>query len=178
MHFIKKNMWYLETATAFLGMQDTTELEIHPSEPDEEQEPMSSDSTSLDSQKPRTRTGSSSGHRESPDLVLVEVEPDLVDPDAKKDHDAPIRSIKDMHVLLVQADAEGLHIDVEGERGSRTGGSGIFSTDEFEWPGGVPGDDSKRGVDSDAHRKRENERTMTLPSPGHFVNGSKRVNNR
>ena len=178
-HFIKKNMWFLETAVTFLEMQDTTELEMHPSEPDEEEsEPTPSDSTSLDSQKPRTRTGSSPGHRESPDPAPVDVEPDLVDLDAKKEHDVPIRSIKDMHVLLVQAGAEGLHIDVEGEGGSRSGGSGVFPTDGLEWPEGVPGDDSKRGVNPDGHGKRENERTMTLPPPGHFVNGSKRVNNR
>lgn len=36
-HFIKKNMWFLETALAFLEMQETTELEMHPSEPNEEE---------------------------------------------------------------------------------------------------------------------------------------------
>lgn len=175
MHFIKKNMWFLETALTFLEMQDTTELEIHPSEPDEEEsEPVSSDSTSLDSKKTRTRT-ESSGHRKSPDLVSVDVEPDLVDPDAKE-HDVPTRSIKDMHVLLVQGGTEGLHIDAEGEGGSQSGGPGAFPTDKLEWPEGVPRDHNKRGVDSDARGKRENERT-TLP-PGHFMNGSRRVNNR
>jgi hypothetical protein len=178
-HFIKKNMWFLETALTFLEMQDTTELEMHPSEPDEEESELTpSSSASLDSKKARTRTGSSPGHRETPDPVPVDVEPDLVDPDAKKEHDVPIRPVKGMHVLLVQGGAEGLHIDVEGEGGSRGGGSGVFPTDKLEWPEGVPGDDSKRGVDSDADGERENEGTAASPTSGHFLNGSRRVNNR
>lgn len=178
-HFIKKHMWFLETALAFLEMQDTTELEMHPSEPnDEESELVPSGSTSLDAKKTRTRTVSSFGHRESHAPVPVDVDPDLVDPDAKKEPDVPIRSIKDMHVLLFQGGAQGLHLDVESEGGSRSGGLGVFPTDGLESPEGVPGDDSKRGIDSDAHEERENESTMTLPPSGHFANGSKRVNKR
>ena len=179
MHFIKKNMWFIETALAFLKMQDTTELEAHPSEPDdEESELVPSGSTSLDTKKTRTRTGSSFGHRESHTPVPVDVDLDLVDPDAKKEPDVPIRSIKDMHVLLVQGGAEGLHLDVKSEGGSRSGSLGVFPTDRLELPEGVPGDDSKRGIDSDVHGERENESTMTLPPSGHFTNGSKRVNKR
>ena len=179
MHFIKKNMWFIETALAFLKMQDTTELEAHPSEPDdEESELVPSGSTSLDTKKTHTRTGSSFGHRESHTPVPVDVDLDLVDPDAKKEPDVPIRSIKDMHVLLVQGGAEGLHLDVKSEGGSRSGSLGVFPTDRLELPEGVPGDDSKRGIDSDVHGERENESTMTLPPSGHFANGSKRVNKR
>lgn len=31
-HFIKKNMWFLETAMALLHMEETTELERHPTD--------------------------------------------------------------------------------------------------------------------------------------------------
>jgi len=162
-----------------LEMQDTTELEMHPSEPDEEEgEPTPSASTSLDTAKTRTRTGSSLGHRESHHPVPVEVDPGLADLGAKQEPEVPIRSIKDMHVLLVQGGAERLHLDAESEGGSRSGGPGAFPTNGLEWPEGVPGDDNKRGIDSDAQGERENERTMTLPPSGHFANGSKKVNNR
>ena len=172
-HFIKKNMWYLETALTFLEMDDTTELEMHPSEPDEE-ESMSPGPAGGDSKKSHTRPGSSSGHRENLDSVLEDVQ--LVDPDTKEP-DEPIRSIKDMHVL-VQAGAEGLHVDTEGTEG-RSDGWVVLPTSELEWPEGIPKDKTKRGVDLDAHGEGENERTMSmLPPPGHFTNGSRRVNNR
>ena len=176
-HFIKKNMWFLETALTFLEMQDTTELEIHPSEPDGgESEPVPPGSTSLDSRKSRTRTGSSPGHQESPGSVPMDVEPVLADPDPKKEHDVTIGSIKDMHVLLFQAGTEGLHIDVEGEGGG-SGDSMVPPADGLESSGGVPEDNGKRGMDSDVHGERKDEKPITAP-PGHFVNGSKRVNNR
>ena len=173
-HFIKKNMWFLETALAFLETQDMTEFEMHPSGPDrEEGEPIPSGSANVDSKKSHTRSSSSPGHRESPDSVPMNVEPDLVDPDIKQEHDVPIRSIKDTRVLLVQAGAERLDINGDGE-GGRSGGSVVLPTDELEWSE----DDSKRGVDSDAHGERNHEGTVTLSSTVHFANGSKRVNKR
>jgi len=173
-HFIKKNMWFLETALTFLEMQDTTELEMHPSKPDEEEsELIPLGSAGQDSKKPRPRSGSSSGHRENPESVSVDVELDLVDPDTKNEHDVPIKPNKDMRVLLVQAGAEGFHIDVEGG-GGRSGDS-VVELDRSE---GVSGDDSRRVVDSDAHVEHGNEGTMSLPTAGHFANGSRRVNNR
>ena len=167
-HFIKKNMWFLETALAFLETQDTTEFEMHPSGPDKEEgEPTPSGSANMDSKKSHTRSGSSPGHRESPGSVPMNVELDLVDPDV------PIRSIKDTHVLLVQAGAEGLDIDGDSE-GGRSGGPVSLPADELEWSE----DDNKRGVDSDVHGERNNEGTVTLSSTVHFANGSKRVNKR
>lgn len=173
-HFIKKNMWFLETALAFLETQDATELEMRPSEPDGEIELMSSGSGNVDSRKTRPRPGSSPEHRED----LADVEPDLVEPDPKKGHDVPMRHVKDMHVLLIQPDAgaEGLHIDMEGGRGG-SGGSVVLPADEFEWPEGVPGGDGKRGVYLNTHEEDDGE-TTTLPTAGHFANGSRRVNNR
>lgn len=177
-HFIKKNMWFLETALTFLEMQDTTELEMHPSEPDEdESELVPLGSAGLDSKNPRPRSGSSSAHRENPESVPVDVELDLADSDTKNEHDVLIRPNKDMHVLLVQAGAEGFHIDVEGG-GGRSGDPVVLPTDELNWSEGVPGDESRRGVNSDVHGERGNEATVSLPPTGHFANGSRRVNNR
>jgi hypothetical protein len=177
-HFIKKNMWFLETALTFLEMQDTTELEMHPSEPDEgESGFMSSDSVNLDPGNPRARSGASAGYRESHNPVPAVVELDYVEPDSKKGHDVPIMSNKDMHVLLVQAGAEGLHIDVEGGRGG-SGDPVVLPPDELEWSEGIPGDESERGVDPDTHPEHSGEGTRSLPATGHFANGSRRVNNR
>ncbi|KAF9651872.1 hypothetical protein BDM02DRAFT_3109981 [Thelephora ganbajun] len=177
-HFIKKNMWFLETALAFLEIQDTTELEMHPSEPDDEpSEPSPSGSANLGSNKFRASSGPFSGYQENPDPVPADMEGDSVDPDTKQEHDVPIRPNKDMHVLLVQAGAEGAHVDVEDGEG-HSGGSVVLPTEGLGWSEGIPGDDSKRGVDSDTHGERNIERTMMLPPSGHFANGSRRVNNR
>ena len=171
-HFIKKNMWFLETALTLLEMQDTTELEMHPSEPDrDESVPVSSGSVDPDPRTSRPRPGSSSGHRED----SVNVDPDPVDLDIKEGHDVPIRPSKDPHAALVQTDAGGVHIDVEGGGG---GGPVVLQTDEPERSEGIPGDDSKRGTDSDPRGGRDNEGTVTSPTAGHFANGSRRVNNR
>jgi len=179
-HFIKKNMWFLETALTFLEMQDTTELEMHPSEPDEEESDfVPSDSVNPDSNKSHPRSGSSSGHRENSDSAPVDVEQDSVDPAIKENHNVPIVSNKDMHILLVQADLGGLHIDAEGGGGS-DGGSVVLPPDELEWPEGVPGDDDKRGDDSelDSHWEGDDQGTMAVTTTKHFANGSKRVNKR
>lgn len=169
-HFIKKNMWFLETAIAFLEMQDTTELEIHPSEPDEGESGL----LSPDAKKSRTRTGHPSGYREGPDPVPVELEPDLVDLDAEEEHDPPIEPAEDVHVLLFQGDAKDLDTDVDG----RSGYSLYPQADEPERPEDLPGDDSKREIASDAHGGPEDEEAMTLASAGHFANGSRKVYNR
>ena len=160
-HFIKKNMWFLETALAFLEMQDTTELEMRPSEPDEEESgPVPSSSVDTDSRKSRSRPGSSPGHREEP----VDSEPDLANPDIKNGHDVPIMSNKGML----------LHIDAEGGGG----GAVVLSADEFEWSEGILGDDNKREVDLDTRGEPSSEGTVILPTAGHFANGSRRVNKR
>jgi len=165
-HFIKKNMWFLETVFTFLEMQDATELEMHPSEPDEEQ-----------SEFVAPPTGSSSGHRENPDSVPEDKEPDMVDPDTKEEHGLPIRPIKDMHVLLVQGGAKRLPIDIEGTEG-RGDGPVVPPLSELEWSEGAQRDDRKRGVDSGVRGEGENERTIILPPAGHFSNGSRRITNR
>lgn len=176
-HFIKKNMWFLETATAFLGMQDTTELEMHPSEPNEEEgELPSSGHAGLDAKKSRTRTGYPPGYREGPDLsVPVDLEPDLVDPDAEEEHDPPIESAQDMHALFFQGGAEELDIDVEG--GGKSGYLAYPQTDEPERSEDLFVDDSKREIASDAHGEPEGEET-TLSPAGHFANGSRKVYKR
>jgi len=168
-HFIKKNMWYLETALAFLETQDTTELEMRPSEPDEEEsEPMPPSPGNPDFKGSRPRPGSSSGYREDP----VDVEPDLVDPDATKGRDVPIRHNKAMHVLLGQPDSEGLRIDAE----DGNGGSVVLPADKFELSEGILGDDRKREADSGALGERDDEETVVASTAGHFANGSRRVN--
>jgi len=173
-HFIKKNMWYLETALAFLETQDTTELEMRPSEPDKEEgEPMPPGPGNPDSNGSRLRPGSPPGHREDP----IDVEPDLVDPDATKGHDVPMMHNKGMHVLLVQPDSEGLHIDVEGVEGRR-GGSVVLPVDRFELSEGILGGETKRGPDSGALGERDDEETVMATTAGHFANGSRRVNTR
>ena len=173
-HFIKKNMWFLETALAFLETQDTTELEMRPSEPDEEENEPTSPGTGIpDSKASRPRPGSPSAHREDP----VDVKPDLVDLDAAKGHDAPVRHNKGMHVLLSQEDTEGLHVDVAGVVGG-SGGSVVVPADEFELSENTMENDSKRGVDSGGRGERDDEEAMAVPTAGHFANGSRRVNNR
>lgn len=166
-HFIKKNMWFLETAAAFLEMQDTTELEMHPSEPDEEE----SGFPSPDAKKSRTRTGYPSGYREGPDPVPTESEPDLVDPDAEE-HDPPTESAKDVHVLLFQGDPE--DIDMDGRNGYLV----YPQADEPERSVGLSGDDGKREIPSDIHGEPKDEKVTTLSPAGHFSNGSKKVYNR
>src|ERR1700749_351811 len=74
-HFIKKNMWFLETSLTFLEMQDTTELEMHPSKPgEEESESTTPGSINPDSNKSPPRSGSSPEHREYSDSVPVDME--------------------------------------------------------------------------------------------------------
>ena len=172
-HFIKKNMWFLETALAFLEMQDTTELEMRPSEPDEDSGPTPPGSGNADPRKSRPRPGSASGHREDP----VVVEPDSANPNTRNGHNVPIASGKDMRVLLAQASAERLRINMEGGRGG-SGGSVVLPADELEWSEGDPGGDDKRGVDSDTRGERKEEGNMSMSSTGHFANGSRRVNKR
>ena len=176
-HFIKKNMWFLETALTFLGMQETTELEMHPSDPNgEEGELMHLGSANLDPKKSPPRSGTSSEHLENLHPVPVDVEPDLVDLDIKKEHNVAMRPSKNMHVL-VQGGGEELYIGVEGGEGARSG-SAVPPADELEWSEGVTEDDRKRGVDSDAREERSDEGTRRLPPADHFANGSRRVNNR
>lgn len=168
-HFIKKNMWFLETALAFLETQDTTELEMRPSEPDEESRLISSGPINMGSRKSRYRSGSSV-YREDP----VGLEP-LVDSDTKDGHTMPVRSDKDKHVLPIQAGAERLQVHVEG---GGSGGSVVLPVDELERSEGIPKEDNRRGVNSDANGERNREGTTTLPTAGHFANGSKRVKKR
>ena len=177
-HFIKKNMWFLETATAFLEMQDTTELEMHPSEPNEEEgELPPSGHAGLDSKKSRTRTGYPPGYRESPDpSVPVDLEPDLVDPDVEEEHGPPIESAKDMHVLFFQGGAEELDIDMEGGRG-RSGHSVYPQAEEPERSEDLFVDDSEREIVPDVHGEPGEEGTTLTPA-GHFANGSRKVYKR
>ena len=173
-HFIKKNMWFLETALAFLETQDTTELEMRPSEPDEEEsEPASPGPGTPDSKGSPPRPGSPPGHREDP----VDVEPELVDPDTVKVHDVPLKHNKGMHVLLSQADLEELDVDVEGS-GDGSGDYVVLPADELEMSESILEDDNERGVDSGALAERNDEEPMTVSATGHFANGSRRVNNR
>jgi len=173
-HFIKKNMWYLETALAFLETQDTTELEMRPSEPDEEDnEPISPGSGNPDSKGSRPRPGSPPGHREDP----VDVDPDSVDSDLTKDQDVPMKHNKGMHVLLAQADSEGLRIDVEGA-GDGSGGFVVLPADQLKLSEDTLGDDGRRGAGSGVFVERDDEETVTVPTARHFANGSKRVNTR
>ena len=170
-HFIKKNMWYLETALAFLQTPDTTELEMRPPEPDEEEgEPIPPGPGNPDPKGSRPHPGSSPGHREDP----VDVGQDLVDHVPTKEHDVPMRHNKGMHVLLVQPDSEGLHIDVE----DGNGGSVVLPVDKLELPEGVLGDDREHGADSGALVARNDEETVTLPAAEHFANRSRKVNKR
>jgi len=169
-HFIKKNMWYLETALAFLETQDKTELEMRPSEPDEEEsEPIPPGPGNPEYKGSHFRPGPPSGHREAP----VDVELDLVDPDSKG-HDVPMRHNKDMRVLLAQEDTEGLYIDVR--EGDRSGGPVVLPFDELERPDGIH--DDERGVGRGAREERNDEEQGTLSVTGHFANGSRRVNNK
>ncbi|KAF9787168.1 glycosyltransferase family 31 protein [Thelephora terrestris] len=156
-HFIKKNMWFLETALTFLGMQDTTELEMHPSGPnDEENEHLPL---------------ASSRHQDYPNPVTTDVGASRVDPDT------PTLPTKDMRVLLVQSGADGLPVRMEGA-GARSGDSIIPLFDEVKWSEGTPGDNRKRGSDPNAPEERDNQATVVPPPVGHFANGSKRVNKR
>lgn len=174
-HFIKKNMWFLETALAFLEMQDTTELEMHPSGPnDEEKDFLSLGSSNWDPKKSSFRSEPPSKHWDDLDTVPVSVEGSLVDPDSKK-HDVPILPTKGMRVLLVQSGAEELPVRVEGD-GSRNGDSVILPVDELERSEGILGSDCEREADSDAPGERKNQATGVPPPTGHFANGSRRVN--
>ena len=176
-HFIKKNMWFLETALTFLEMEDTTELEMHPSRPnDEENELPSVDSSNRDSNKSSFRPEPPSKHLDDPDSATVDVEVDPVDLNTKK-HGVPTLPTKGIHVLLVQSGAEGLPIRVEGG-GARIGDPVILPVDEPERLEGIPGGDHKREVDSGAPGERDNQATTVSPPAGHFSNGSRRVNNR
>lgn len=175
-HFIKKNMWFLETALTFLEMQDTTELEMHPSRPNEEENELPSlSSSNRDLKKPGFRSETPK-HWDDPDLVVVDVEVKTVDLDTKK-HDAPTLPAKGMHVLLVQSGAEGLPIRMEGG-GARNSDSVVLPVDELERSEDIPGSDRKREADSDAPGERNNQATAAAPPAGHFANGSRRVNNR
>ena len=174
MHFIKKNMWYLETALAFLETQDRTELEMRPSEPDEEEnEPIPPGPGNTDAKGSRPRLGSPSGQREDP----VIMEPDLVDPDVTNDHEIPMRHNKGMHVLLAQSDTEGLEINVK-DAGDGNGGFAVLPADQLKLSEGTMGDDGKRGAGSGVLMERDDEETVTIPTAGHFANGSRRLNAR
>ena len=164
-HFIKKNMWFLETALTFLEMQDTTELEIHPSGPNEEENGLLQDS-----KKSTFRSESPSKHWNDPDPVVVEVGADLVDLDTKE-HDGSILPTNGIRVLLVQSGAEGLPIRVEG--GGAKDGDSVMLPVDLERSEGIPG-----GVDSDARGERDNQETTVSPPARHFANGSRKVNNR
>lgn len=174
-HFIKKNMWFLETALAFLEMQNTTELEmIHPSGPNEEEaEPLPLGPSGQNSEKPDFRSGSHSENLDNPTTVDSETDP--VDPETKKEHDAPTLPTKEMHVLLVQSGRDGSPIRVEG-RGVRSGDSVIHPGDELEASQGTSGDVRKRGGNSDSPEEHTDQ--VAAPPTGHFANGSRRVNNR
>lgn len=176
-HFIKKNMWFLETALTFLEMQDTTELEMHPSGPNgEENELPSVGSFNRDSKKSSFRSESPAKHWDDPDPVAVDMETDLVDLNAKK-HDVPILPNKGVRVLLVQSDVDGLPIRVEGG-GPRNGDPVILPAEELERSRGIPGGDRRREADSNASGEGDNKATTTSPPAGHFANGSRRVNNK
>jgi hypothetical protein len=175
-HFIKKNMWFLETALTFLEMQDTTELEMHPSGPNEEESELPPlDSPNRDSKKTNFRSEPPSKHWDDPDPVAVDVKMNPADADTKK-HDLPIISNKGIHVLLVQSGAEGLPIRMEGG-GARNGDQVILPVDELERSGKIPGGDHEREADSDTPGEHTNEATTVQPPAGHFANGSRRVNN-
>lgn len=176
-HFIKKNMWFLETALAFLEAQDTTELEmIYPSGSNKKEgEPLSVGPSSQDSRKSNFSSGSHSGNSDNPKPTTVGAETDPVDPETKKEHDAPILPTKEMHVLLVQSGHDGSPIRVEGG-GVRNGDSVIHPGDELEASQGTSGDARKRGGNSDSPEERTDQ--VAAPPTGHFANGSRRVNNR
>lgn len=176
-HFIKKNMWFLETALTFLEMQDTTELEIHPSGPNgEENELPSLGSSNREVKKPSSHSESPSRHLEDPDPVTTHVEVDLDDLNTMK-HDTPILPTKGVHALLVQSGADGLPIRMEGG-GVRNGGESVIPpVGGLERSEGIRGGgEREREADSDAPGERNNQ--AVSPPAGHFANGSKRVNNR
>ena len=175
-HFIKKNMWFLETAVAFLEMQDTTELEMHPSGPNEENERLSLASSTQDSKTSSSHSGSPSGHPDDPDPITLDVGTTLVDADTEEP-DTPTLPTKDMRVVLVQPGADGLPVRGEGGR-SRSGDSVFLPVDEAKWLDGTLSDDHKRAIDSDAPEEGNNQATMVSPPAGHFANGSRRVNIR
>lgn len=173
-HFIKKNMWYLETALAFLEMQDTTELEmIYSSGSDKEA--LSLGLPSQDSKKSSFRSGSHSGNSDNPNPTTVVAETDLVDPDTKEGHDAPALPTEGVHDLFDQSDHDDSPIRVEGG-GVRGGDSVIDPGDELEASQGTSGDPRKRGSNSDPPEERTDQ--VVAPPTGHFANGSRRVSNR
>ena len=161
-HFIKKNMWYLETALTFLEMQDTTELEMQPSGSNGEDDQSLSLGPNQDLRKSGSRFGLPTGLLNKPDPTTVHANP------TPPDIDEP--SITPTKVLLVQPRTSGPPIHVEGG-GTMGSDPVIIPVDEFDWPE----EDRKRGGDSDVPGGQRNQAS---PLTGHFANGSKRVNKR
>lgn len=173
-HFIKKNMWFLETALTFLEMQDTTELET--SRPDEEEDGLTFLDSKQGPKKSSSRPVSPSGHQDDPDPAIEDIREDPADPDVKE-HSVPDIPTNEIHVLFVQPGSYGSPVRVE------SGGAGdadavIPPVDEFERSERAPEDNRKPGTDSSPPGEPNDQGTTVSPPAGHFSNGSRRFNQR
>lgn len=175
-HFIKKNMWFLETALTLLEMQDTTELETGPSGPNGEENELPFLDPSSGGPK-KTSFHLEPPSKYSPDPAAVDMGVGTVDFDTEKFEVPPILPPNGIHALLVKSGAEELPLRVQGG-GARDGDSVIFPVDGLERSKVIPGGNRELEADTNALGERDNQATTVSPPTGHFSNGSKRVNNR